>query len=75
MKLALTLISINLLSTAWADWPHFQGPHRTGVSHETGLLRSFPEDGPRLLWETKLQQGFGGCAVVGDDVFLVDRVM
>ncbi len=75
MKLALVLISFNLLAPAWADWPQFQGPLRTGVSPETGLLRSFPEDGPRLLWETELQQGFGGCAVVGEDVFLVDRVM
>ena len=75
MKLTHILIPFALLASARADWPQFQGPHRTGVSSETGLLRSFPEGGPKLLWETKLQQGFGGCAVVDEEVFLVDRVM
>ena len=61
--------------SAQADWPQFQGPQRTGVSQETGLARSFPKDGPPILWETKLQQGFGGCAVAEGEVFIVDRIM
>ncbi|MGE9268553.1 MAG: PQQ-binding-like beta-propeller repeat protein [Verrucomicrobiales bacterium] len=56
-----------------ADWPHFQGPTRNGTSTETGLLKSFPAKGPETLWETPLQEGFGGAAVVGDEVFIADR--
>ena len=62
-------------SLSAGDWPQFQGPERTGVSSEKGLARSFPEGGPKVLWEAKLEKGFGGCAIVGNDVFLVDRVM
>lgn len=32
------------------DWPQFRGPERTGVSKETKLLRSWPKEGPTLLW-------------------------
>ena len=30
-----------------ADWPQWQGPDRTAVSKETGLLQVWPKDGPR----------------------------
>ncbi len=39
------------------DWPQWQGPDRTGVSKETGLLKEWPKDGPPLVWKMK---GLGG---------------
>ena len=60
-------------AVAFADWPQFQGPQRNGTSSESGLLRSFPEEGPRIIWEKDLEEGFGGCAVDGNDLFIVDR--
>jgi hypothetical protein len=38
------------LVTAAADWPQWRGPQRTGISLETGLLKEWPAQGPRLLW-------------------------
>jgi len=32
-------------------WPEFHGPKRDNISRETGLLRKWPEEGPRLLWK------------------------
>jgi len=37
-------------SAAAGDWPRFRGPDQTNVSPETGLLQSWPEDGPERLW-------------------------
>ncbi|MCH7228094.1 PQQ-binding-like beta-propeller repeat protein [Haloferula sp. A504] len=68
------LFTLLLLTAAAKDWPRFLGPSRDAVSEETGLVRSFPENGPPVLWEKQLEVGFGGCAVVGDEVFLIDRV-
>lgn len=34
-----------------ADWPQWRGPNRDGVCTETGLLKQWPADGPKLLWE------------------------
>lgn len=39
------------------DWPQWRGPDRDGVSKETGLLKAWPEGGPKLLWTAK---GCGG---------------
>jgi len=36
-----------------AEWPQFRGPNRDGVSSETGLLKVWPEGGPKLLWTAK----------------------
>ena len=56
------------------DWPNFQGPSRTGVSAETGLnLSGWDMKAPEIFWEKELNEGFGGAAIAGDEVFLVDR--
>jgi outer membrane protein assembly factor BamB len=59
------------LTIAWAspaaDWPQWQGPDRTNVSKETGLLKSWPENGPKLLWTfTKAGVGYSAPAIVGN---------
>src|SRR5579885_1317234 len=52
------------------DWPQWQGPDRTGVSHETGLLPRWPADGPPLAWKAdNLGGGFSAPAVAGGRVF------
>jgi outer membrane protein assembly factor BamB len=39
------------------DWPQWRGPRRDAISTETGLLREWPKDGPRLLWNSKTVSG------------------
>ncbi|MCZ7648229.1 MAG: PQQ-binding-like beta-propeller repeat protein [Planctomycetota bacterium] len=34
-----------------APWPHFHGPRYDNSSPETGLLKTWPAAGPRLLWK------------------------
>ena len=53
------------------DWPQWQGPDRTGISRETGLLREWPSGGPQQLWSaSNLGGGYGSIAVKGDRIFL-----
>ena len=57
-----------------ADWPQFLGPQRDGVAHDAkGLARSWPATGPKQLWETPVGAGYGGAAIYGDSVLLLDR--
>ncbi len=52
------------LSTAWAaDWPQWRGPDRNNISTETGLLRTWPAGGPKVLWETSVAQGYAGVSI------------
>src|SRR6188508_667126 len=56
---------------AAADWPQWQGPDRTRISKETGLLKEWPTGGPRLVWTgANLGTGYGSMAVAGDRVYL-----
>jgi len=54
-----------------ADWPQWQGPDRTRISRETGLLKEWPAAGPAVVWTaTGLGSGYGSMAVAGDRVFV-----
>lgn len=62
-----------IAATVWADdWPQFRGPDRNGVSKETGLLRHWPEGGPKVLWQIDLCQGYAGPAVFKGRVYVND---
>jgi outer membrane protein assembly factor BamB len=55
-----------------ADWPQWRGPDRDGVSQETGLLKEWPEPGPKLVWQVKdLGDGYSAPAVVGDRLYVM----
>jgi outer membrane protein assembly factor BamB len=55
-----------------ADWPQWRGPNRDDISKETGLLQSWPKEGPKLLWTFKdAGVGYSGPAIVGDRLFLM----
>lgn len=52
------------------DWPQFRGPNRDGKCEETGLLKQWPEGGPKLLWTmTGLGRGYSTVAIVGGRVY------
>jgi len=56
------------------DWPQWRGPDRNGVSAETGLLKEWPQGGPKLLWELKgIGSGYSTPAVVGERLFLLSN--
>lgn len=47
-----------------------EGPDRTNISKETGLLKTWPAKGPPLLWTfEKAGVGFSGPAIVGDHLY------
>lgn len=56
-----------------ADWPQYLGPERNSTSPETGLLRSWPEEGPQVLWTAEVGRGFGGPVADDGKVYLLDR--
>ena len=55
------------------DWPQYLGPSRNGISAQKGILRSWPENGPEVLWIVTVGRGFGGPVVKDGKVYLLDR--
>lgn len=71
-RLVISLFFLSL-STVWgADWPQFRGPDRDNISAETGLLRTWPAAGPKVLWETPVAQGYAGVAVKNGLLYIND---
>src|SRR5260370_6720135 len=54
----IAAVGIFSLVARAADWPQWRGPERNGISQETGLLKEWPKEGPKLLWQVK-DIGFG----------------
>jgi outer membrane protein assembly factor BamB len=72
LVLALCLPVVSAAPVA-GDWPSIYGPTRNNVSEQKGLLRTWPEAGPKVLWTTPVGVGFGGPAVGDGKVYLLDR--
>jgi len=74
----LTLIACALLAGAVVaadkpgpnDWPQWRGQNRDGKSPETGLLKSWPKEGPALKWTAKdLGTGFSSPSIAAGKIF------
>ncbi|MFC1634711.1 PQQ-binding-like beta-propeller repeat protein [Planctomycetota bacterium] len=76
MKVKVTLTAIVVMVAACsslADWPQYLGPNRNSTSDQKGLLRSWPENGPEVLWTVSVGRGFGGPVIKDGKVYLLDR--
>ncbi len=58
------------LTASALDWPQFRGPNRDDVSKETGLLKQWPEGGPKRVWLFEnAGNGYSGFSIVGGKLF------
>jgi outer membrane protein assembly factor BamB len=69
---AILFLCLAAFPASAADWPQFRGPNRDAISTETGLLRSWPAGGPKVLWRTPVCQGYAGVAIKEGRVYLND---
>ena len=72
-KLIEVMVILSVTSGFAADWPSIYGPRRDGTSEQKGLFRTWPKDGPKVLWTRSVGLGFGGPAVSDGKVYLLDR--
>ncbi|MBI3822877.1 MAG: PQQ-binding-like beta-propeller repeat protein [Planctomycetes bacterium] len=64
-----------------ADWPQWRGSARDGICTDTGLLKEWPKDGPKLLWDAKkvnggssVGSGMSSLAIVQGKIFTMGHV-
>ncbi len=70
----LLLFCFVAINSAYAqDWPQFLGPNRNGVSAQKDILRTWPQQGPEILWTANVGIGFGGPVIKDGMVYLLDR--
>lgn len=53
-----------------AGWPSFHGSDRQNKSVETGLMKTWPEGGPELLWSVSgLGEGYASLSIADGQIF------
>jgi outer membrane protein assembly factor BamB len=71
--IATALLSLAILPLSAEDWPSIYGPRKNHTSPQKGLLRTWPPEGPKVLWKIPLAAGFGGPAISNGKIYLLDR--
>ncbi|MBK9392179.1 MAG: PQQ-like beta-propeller repeat protein [Bacteroidetes bacterium] len=62
---------VSIISGQLYEW---RGPGRTGIYNEKGLLKVWPEGGPKLLWESAgMGYGFSSPTVTDDAIYVTGR--
>jgi outer membrane protein assembly factor BamB len=51
------------------DWPQWRGLNRDGKSNEKGLIKSWSEEGPSILWRIPIGDGFSSISVANGKIF------
>ena len=52
------------------SWPEFHGRGRTNICTEKGLLKKWPEGGPRLIWRfSQCGEGYSGVSIAQGMIF------
>ncbi|MCL2502178.1 MAG: PQQ-like beta-propeller repeat protein [Bacteroidales bacterium] len=67
------LVLVSLATTkSLAQTPHgWRGAMRDGIYSETGLLKIWPDDGPKLLWEAMdAGKGYSSPVVAGERIYV-----
>ncbi|SVC74027.1 uncharacterized protein METZ01_LOCUS326881, partial [marine metagenome] len=70
INIPIFLLASFATMTFAGDWPGWRGTDRTDVSTETGLLKEWPEGGPKQLWLSKeAGLGYSSFSVVDGRLF------
>jgi len=62
------------IAASAADWPQFLGPLRNGTYSGPPLARTWPKEGPPVIWKRDVGAGFAGPAVSDDRLILFHRL-
>ncbi len=75
-RMALVLLaSVSGHAALADDWPQWMGTNRDGIWRETGVRKTLPEEGAKVLWRAPVNWGYAGPAVANGKVYLPDFVI
>ncbi len=71
IKITLVLLMAAITGNLFSQQYGWRGPDRTGIYNETGLMKSWPSEGPALVWEASgIGMGYSSATVTGDAVYI-----
>jgi len=75
-KKILFFLFLSTASTAvvYCQLYEWRGPDRSGIYNETGLLKKWPDGGPKLLWEASgMGDGYSSATVTDNAIYVTGR--
>lgn len=75
-RIVQLIIGVSLMTVVHAEDPTgWRGPLRNGIYPETGLLKTWPSDGPEMIWSyQELGQGHSSAAVSGNFLYVTGMI-
>jgi outer membrane protein assembly factor BamB len=78
MKVNIVLLALLLMTNGAAraqssDWVQWGGPHRNFVAETKGLATSWPDAGPRRVWQRELGDGYSAIVVERGTIYTMYR--
>lgn len=71
LLILLTLCTFSHVTAQTREILQWRGEDRSGVYHETGLLTSWPPEGPALQWESVgIGNGYGSPVITRSNIFV-----
>lgn len=74
LKTIAFAISIFMFYRAEGQQAGWRGPDRSGVYNESNLLKSWPQQGPKVVWEVKdIGSGFSSPTITGETIYITGK--
>jgi outer membrane protein assembly factor BamB len=72
LLLTLATLSFSLFAQTITQ---FRGPQRNGIYQETNLLKSWPAEGPAMLWKAEgIGNGYSSPIISGDKIYVTGEI-
>jgi hypothetical protein len=75
IRLLISVVFCSFTSAiAFSQLLEWRGPDRSGTYTETGLMKQWPEGGPKLIWETSsMGDGYSSPIITKDAIYVTGR--
>jgi outer membrane protein assembly factor BamB len=71
-SILLLIIICAATTLAATDWPQWRGANRDNQSTETGLFKTWPAGGPKVLWKVPVAEGYAGVSIKAGRAYIND---
>lgn len=69
LLVAASTVGVVIAKDSKRDWAQWRGPNRDGISTETGILKTWPENGPNVKWRAVSGDGYSGMSIVDNRLY------
>lgn len=74
LLLGCSAVGMMVPGASAGDWPQILGPNRNGVAADERISTSWPDSGPKVLWQRNVGSGFSGVSVSREVAVLFHRI-